>query len=78
MTGHLVGHLVRRGVQHLTSKQQLISKLEHDAQAYEDAGPETEIKPQEMLPVLITGLVGLLIILSVCISRLPECIHKSG
>ena len=68
MTGHLVGHLVRRGMhhvhQHLT-KEQIVNKLEQDAQLYEDAGPEMEIKPREFLPVLITGIVALFVIWSI-------------
>ncbi|KAI8630455.1 hypothetical protein F5Y19DRAFT_474237 [Xylariaceae sp. FL1651] len=66
MTGHIVTHLVRRGVQHLaaraTAEEQYVNQLEKDAQLYENAGPEMEVKPREVLPVLITGLLALLII----------------
>ena len=67
MIDHIAGHLVRRGVQHLTAKQQHLQQLEHDAELYENAGPEMEVKPYEMAPVVITGLIGLFIIWSVCI-----------
>lgn len=69
MTGHLVGHIVRRGVQHLTAKQQHIQQLEQDAELYENAGPEMEVKPLEMLPVILTGLAALFVIWSVCIGN---------
>ena len=69
MTGHIVGHLVRRGVQaahqHFT-KEEYVQHLEHDAKLYDNAGPEMEVKPRELLPVLITGIVALLVIWSVC------------
>ena len=68
MTGHLVGHLARRGLQHVQeqyTKQAYVEKLEQDAQLYEDAGPEMEVKPQELLPVFITALIAILIIWSV-------------
>ena len=68
MTGHLVGHLVRRGVQHFNeqfTREEYVSRLEQDAQLYENAGPEMEVKPQEFLPVIITGIIALLIIWSV-------------
>lgn len=68
MTGHLVGHLVKRGVQHAQeyySKQAYVEKLEQDAQLYEDAGPEMEVKPKELLPVFITAFIAILIIWSV-------------
>ena len=77
MTGHLVGHLVRRGVQHAQqhfSKQQYVEKLEKDAQLYEDAGPDGEIKPREFLPVLITGIIALFVIWSVSAICLPTCV----
>lgn len=68
MTGHLVHHLVRRGVQqvhHHLTKEQYINKLEHDAELYENAGPDMEIKPQEMLPLVITAIVAGLIVWSI-------------
>ena len=79
MTGHLVGHLVRRGVQHVhhqLTKQEYVDKLEQDAQMYENAGPEKELKPQEFLPVIITGIFALLIIWSVRSSNLSgQCLR---
>ncbi len=65
MVHHIVSHLVRRGVEELTVRQQYIEKLNNDAQAYEDAGPEMEVKPYEMLPILITLVIGMLVVLSV-------------
>ena len=68
MTGHLVGHVVRRGLQHVQehySKQAYVEKLEQDAQLYEDAGPEGEVNLNELLPVFITAFIALLVIWSV-------------
>lgn len=65
MRTHLMSHVVRRGVQHLTRRQQYPDQLLQDAQAYEDAGPEMEVQPHEMLLILITALVGILIVCSV-------------
>ncbi|KAK3056816.1 hypothetical protein LTR09_002609 [Extremus antarcticus] len=68
MTGHVVHHLVRRGVQqlhqHLT-KEQFVEKLEQDAQAYENAGPEFEMNRREFLPVVITAVVTALLLWSI-------------
>lgn len=76
MTGHLVGHVVRRGVQHVHehyTKKQYIEKLEHDASLYENqTDPEMDLKPQELLPVAITAIIALLIIWSVCRKRQPD------
>jgi hypothetical protein len=75
MTGHLVGAIVKRGAQlaqeHYTKKA-YVEKLEQDAQLYEDAGPEMELKPKELLPVLITAIIALLIIWSVSNMRRPS------
>ena len=68
MTGHLVGHVVRRGLQHIQdnySKKAYVEKLEQDAQLYENSGPEMELKPKELMPVFITAVIALLIIWSV-------------
>jgi hypothetical protein len=46
-----------------------MAKLQQDAQLYENAGPDMEVSPQEMLPVLITGFIVFLILASV--SLLP-------
>ncbi len=74
MTGHLVGHVVRRGLQHVQeqySKKAYVEKLEQDAQLYENSGPEMELNPKELIPVFITAIVALLIIWSVrCMRRL--------
>jgi hypothetical protein len=68
MTGHLVGHVVRRGLQHVQehySKKAYVEKLEQDAQLYENSGPEMELKPKELIPVFITAIIAVLIIWSV-------------
>ncbi|KAK5175737.1 uncharacterized protein LTR77_000876 [Saxophila tyrrhenica] len=68
MVAHLVHHAVRRGVEHVhqhLTKEQFISKLEQDAQAYENAGPRMEVNPRELLPVAITGLIAFFIVWSI-------------
>lgn len=65
MRTHLMSHVVRRGVQHLTRRQQYPDQLLQDAQAYEDAGPEMEVQPRELLFILVTALVGFLVVCSV-------------
>jgi hypothetical protein len=62
MTGHIVHHLVRRGVNHLT-KEQYIQKLQNDAHLYEKSGEE--INPREFLPVVITAIITVLILASI-------------
>jgi hypothetical protein len=62
MTGHIVHHLVRRGVNHLT-KEQYIQKLQNDAHLYEKSGEE--INPREFLPVVITAIITALILWSI-------------
>ena len=42
-----------------------MKKLRQDAQLYEQAGPEMELKPRELMPVIITGVVAMLLIWSV-------------
>lgn len=69
MTGHLVGHVVRRTVQHLTSKQQYVQQLQHDAELYENADPDMRATPQDFIPVIVTAVVALLMICSVSNSR---------
>jgi hypothetical protein len=81
MTGHIVGHLVRRGFQHLaelaTPEQRYVNQLEKDARLYEDSGPEMELKPQDLLPVFIIGLLTLLIIWSVRINSLTPYPYRT-
>lgn len=73
MVAHLVNHLARRGVQaahqHWKGRQAFMARLEDDAQAYENSGPEMELHDWEFIPVAITGLVALLVIWSVCDSK---------
>lgn len=68
--GQAVGHLVRRGFsaaqEHFTgANAEIMAKLQHDSELYENAGPEMEVNPMEMLPVLITAFVALFVIASV-------------
>ena len=68
--GHLFNHLARRGFEAVQTHFQqpspeYMQQLQHDAELYENAGPQMEVKPAEMLPVLITGLITLLIVASV-------------
>lgn len=71
MRAHLVSHVFRRGVQHLARRQQYVDPLDqlrHDAEAYENAGPEFEVEPREILIIGMTFLVGILIMCSVSAS----------
>lgn len=68
--GQAVGHMVRRGVsaaqEHFTgASAEYMQQLQHDSELYENAGPEMEVNPMEMLPVLVTALVTLFIIASI-------------
>ncbi|CAK3932711.1 hypothetical protein DOTSEDRAFT_70537 [Lecanosticta acicola] len=68
--GQVLGHLVRRGYEtaqaHFTSvDREYIQRLKHDANLYDNAGPGMEVKPYEMLPVLITGIITIIVIASV-------------
>lgn len=68
MTGHIVSHLARRGMQHMHehySKKWYVERLEQDAQLYEDAGPEGRVDPKELWPVFVTAIIAILIIWSV-------------
>ncbi|KAI0153128.1 hypothetical protein GGR57DRAFT_503266 [Xylariaceae sp. FL1272] len=72
MTGHLAGHLVRRGVEHLTTKttaaqEQYIQKLRQDAELYDSPGPGPgmEVRPQHLLPAFITILLVLFAVASI-------------
>lgn len=68
--GQILGHLAKRGYEaarhHMRGPSpEMMAKLQHDAQMYEHAGPEMEVKPWEMLPVIVTGFLSLLLIASV-------------
>ncbi|CZT17454.1 uncharacterized protein RCC_03288 [Ramularia collo-cygni] len=68
--GQAIGHLVRRGVsaaqEHFTgANAEYMQQLQHDSELYEAAGPEMEVNPMEMLPMLVTALVTLFIIASI-------------
>jgi len=70
VNGAFIHHVVKRGMaaaqQHFGGPSpEYLAQLNTDAQAYENAGPEMEIKPQEMLPVIITGLIAMIIIASI-------------
>ena len=68
MTYSLVSHVVRRGVEevhsHYAARQLYVEQLEQDAQLYENADVP-EMKPYELLPVLITGLIAVFTIWTV-------------
>lgn len=64
--GHVVGHLVRRGVQHFSSvSPDYMQELRNDAELYEKSGPEMEVNPAEFLPLVITAILIILISASV-------------
>lgn len=68
--GQAVGHLVRRGVSaardHFSgASAEYMQQLQHDSELYEKAGPEMEVHPMEMLPILVTALITLFVIASV-------------
>jgi hypothetical protein len=62
--GHVLSHIVRRGVQHVVSSD-TYQQLQQDAQAYENAGPDAEVGPVELLPVLFTFLAIIIITSSI-------------
>ncbi|KAF1349692.1 hypothetical protein BDV97DRAFT_314259 [Delphinella strobiligena] len=63
---HVVSHLARRGVEALSASQDQfhIEQLKKAARLYEDT-PGAEIKPVEMLPMLVTALLFLALFVSV-------------
>ncbi|KAH9838927.1 hypothetical protein Tdes44962_MAKER01778 [Teratosphaeria destructans] len=68
--GALIGHLARRGFEAAQNQfkgpsAEEMSKLQQDAQLYENAGPDMAVEPWELLPVIITGLVTLVLIASI-------------
>jgi hypothetical protein len=62
--GAMIGHVVRRGLEHFHGATDL-DRLQQDAQLYENAGPEMQVKPQELLPVFITAVIALFLIASI-------------
>ncbi|PIB02791.1 hypothetical protein CB0940_11775 [Cercospora beticola] len=60
--GQVVGHLAKRGYE---AVQEHMSQLQHDATLYDQAGPEMEVQPWEMLPVIVTGFLTLLLIAAI-------------
>nr|POE99354.1 hypothetical protein CFP56_52747 [Quercus suber] len=63
-------HLARRGMEvaqtHFKGvSPEYVAKLQHDAELYEQAGPEYEVSPGQFFPVLLTGLFILLIVSSI-------------
>ncbi|EME46556.1 hypothetical protein DOTSEDRAFT_70537 [Dothistroma septosporum NZE10] len=68
--GQVLGHLVKRGVEaaqaHFSApKNEYMQQLQHDAEAYDKAGPEMEVQFWELLPVIITGVVTMLLLASI-------------
>ncbi|KAJ7877952.1 hypothetical protein B0H14DRAFT_2712134 [Mycena olivaceomarginata] len=62
----MLGHIVKRGMAHLQGvSPEYMAKLQADAELYDNAGPEMEVNPSESLPVLITGIVVFLILVSI-------------
>lgn len=63
---HIVSHLARRGYEAVTTSnnQFEIEQLKKAAQLYEDS-PDAQIKPIEMLPMLVTGLAIVALLMSV-------------
>lgn len=77
--GQILGHLAKRGYEaaqhHMRGPSpEMMAKLQHDAQMYEHSGPQMEVKPWEMLPVIVTGFLTLLLIASVS----PKSSAKRG
>ncbi|KAI1321394.1 hypothetical protein F5Y16DRAFT_388763 [Xylariaceae sp. FL0255] len=65
MPHDIVGHLVRRGAEYLASEtfsREYIDQLRHDAQLYEQSGPDMELKPSELFGVFYTAFLVLLVI----------------
>ncbi len=68
MTGPILNHLIRRGVEHVhhhLTKEQVVAQLQQDAQMYENAGPQMDMKPQEFIPVAITIVVAAFVMWSI-------------
>ncbi|EME83373.1 uncharacterized protein MYCFIDRAFT_211317 [Pseudocercospora fijiensis CIRAD86] len=70
--GHVIGHLARRGYDaaqayfhEVRVSAEQMAQLQQDAELYEQAGPAMEIKPYEMLPVLITAFLTILLVASI-------------
>ncbi|KAM3425131.1 hypothetical protein BST61_g7092 [Cercospora zeina] len=69
--GHIFSHLAKRGYEaaqeHLMRRpsDDIMAQLQHDAALYDNAGPELEVQPWEMLPVIVTGFLTLLLIAAV-------------
>lgn len=76
--GHVLGHLVRRGVDaaqaHFQVSPETMAKLQHDAELYEKTG--AEMHDWEMLPVLATAVLTILILASVR-RRDDSCLRQS-
>lgn len=71
---HILGHVVRRGVEAVTAPQNefYIQQLKKAAMAYEEAGPEMEVNPAEFLPIIFTVFVFTIILVSVCYTLSPN------
>lgn len=53
-----------------------IAQLEQDAELYENAGPGNNVKPEHLLPVIITGIIVMLVIASVSHETKPSPIAR--
>lgn len=62
--GHVLSHIVRRGVHHVVSSNDY-QRLQQNAEVYENAGPDGEVSPWEVLPLFITFFAIILIASSI-------------
>jgi hypothetical protein len=61
--GQVLGHLVRRGYEALTTPDnRVIESLREDATLYDQAGPEMDVQPWEMLPVVVTAFLTMILV----------------
>lgn len=76
---HVVSHLARRGVEALSASQDQfhIEQLKKAARLYEDT-PGAEIKPVEMLPMLVTALLFLALFVSVCLKSKVKAVGPAS
>ncbi|KAJ7916364.1 hypothetical protein B0H13DRAFT_1710864 [Mycena leptocephala] len=62
----MLGHTVKRGVAHLRAvSPEYMAKLHQESELYQNTWRELEVSRQEVLPVLITGVIVFLILASI-------------
>jgi hypothetical protein len=72
----MLGHIVKRGVAHLQAMSpEYMAKLHHESELYQNTWRDMEVSRQEVLPVLITGVIVFLILASVSplYTTTPRC-----